>query len=59
MTAAGESPHIVQRPHNLFTSLAERFEVVQGQEPLIPPVQVNYIGLLNERVPAYIGAEIG
>ena len=59
MTDARCRPHIVQRPNDGFSQRQQLPDVLYGKHSLVYPVQMNHIGLSNQRMPADIRPRIG
>ena len=56
---AGHRPHVVQRPDNRLAGIQNLLQVVQRQHPLVHPVQMDDIGLLEFRQRGDVGPRVG
>ena len=58
MTNAGESPHVMKRPHHGLSAPENFCNAFKRKETLIYPVQMNYVGFLEVFHPGYVYSEI-
>ena len=59
MADAGEGPHVVQSPHNGLARCYNLLDVLQRQESLVYPVQMNHVCLLEFGQFGNVGACVG